>query len=266
MLRVLRSRTGLLVVALVALVWLGAAAVLAGSTRLGVALALAVLSLLAGWAMLAATRLEWLQRTQHRAVVERLRELPAAGTGSVQTPMTTLGTGAVGRAAAGSPVGRPREELLAELPGLGRRPSRPVVAGVVTPALADRIAEVADVVVLTPWAVVRTLDEAAATMLVVEERALREGVWFGAETTSALSLSAELDAALSWCGDRGASVVGVLAPGVGGVVTPLLRARYGVALPASDDLQPHGIPADPLLILLQEYAVAQHGSPAEATK
>lgn len=253
--RLLRSRavlvaTGLLLVAVV-----GAALVAAGSVRAGAALAVVALAALLWWCVLALTRLEWLQRTQHRSLVERVGEVAATGrTARGAGGPTPRPTGLVGRAAAGSPVETPRAELLVALPVPGAASGRPVVAGVVTRPLAAALAEVADVVALNPWLVLRTLEEAAPRALVVEEAALRDGVWHGVETSSGLALLGELEAALAWCAEAAVPVLGVPGPGTGGVSTPLIRARYSLTFPTDDDLRPEGTPAQPLLEALQGYA------------
>lgn len=252
--RLLRSRAVLVATGLLLVAVAGAALVAAGSVRPGVAVAVVALAALGWWCVLALTRLEWLQRTQHRSLVERLGDVAAPGRAQGTAGPTPLPTGLAGRAAAGSPVGTPREDLLAALPVPGAASGRPVVAGVVTRPLAAALADVADVVGLNPWLAVRTLDDADPRALVVEEAALRDGVWHGAETSSGLALLAELEAALAWCAERAVPVLGVPGPGAGGVSTPLIRARYSLTFPTDDDLRPEGAPAQPLLDVLQAYA------------
>lgn len=253
--RLLRSRAVLVATGLLLVAGVGAVLLAAGSVRAGGAVAVAALAALGWWCVLALTRLEWLQRTQHRSLVERLGEASGQARGPAGGGSTPRRTGLVGRAAAGSPVDTPRDDLLAALPGTaGPGPVRPVVAGVVTRPLAAVLADVADVVAVNPWLALRTLEDAVPRAFVVEEAALRDGVWHGADTSSGLALLAELEAALAWCAERSVPVLGVPGPGAGGVSTPLIRARYVLTFPTDDDLEPEGVPAQPLLEALQGYA------------
>lgn len=278
--RVLRGRTGLTVVGASVLGLAATVAFVVDAARLGAALAVLALVVLGVATLLAVTRVQWLQLTHQRAVrayagdVAELRDAVAAlqrgvpgPAGRFRTPVARAGGPAragalvVGRGAAASPVDRSRDELLAEILGDGVGGAdgawRPVVVGVMTPALRAALAEVADVRALRPWRVLAQVADVEPDYVLIEEAALRQGAWFGVEGTAALALGEELEDALAWCAEADVPVLGVLADGTGGAHTPALRAAYRLAFPADDDaLRPHGIPEQPLLEAVRRHAEA----------
>lgn len=259
--RLVRSRSGLAALGLVAVGAAAAAALASGRTALGAALAVLDLAVASALILMAVVRLEWLQRTHHRALRDALRattvpvDAAPAPTASAPAPAAGL---VIGRDAARSPVARSRPELLDDLgfgAARGDAGTRPLVAGVVTDGLATALEPVVELVRLQPWLTVGRLEELSPSCLVIEERALREGAWFGVEGTTTLGLTTELEAVLAWCRREGIPVLGIRSEDGGGVSTPVLRSSYGLGFPAAtEDLSPSGIPVRPFHRVLQEYS------------
>lgn len=264
--RLVRTRSGIAALGLVVIAVAAAIALLSGRTALGAALAVLDLAVASALVLVAVVRLEWLQRTHHRALRELLGTQASEPGIKVPAPVPASGkrTAAgpsIGRDAARSPVGRPRAALLAEL-GFGGTPGegdavRPRVAGIVTDGLAAALDPIVDLVRIQPWLAVERLEELMPSCLVLDEHALRAGAWFGVEGTTTLGLTTALEEVLAWCRRADVPVLGLRADGAGGVHTPVMRSAYGLGFPApEEELSPHGIPVGPLHRALQEYATS----------
>jgi hypothetical protein len=258
----MRSRAVLAATGSVVLACLGAGLLVGGSPQLGAALAITAVSLLLWSCLLNLKRLEWLERTHYRSMRDRLASIDEGtqthARGSQRA--TTRSAGLIGRSAAVSPVDIPREELIAEVLGAVRPGGRPVVAAIVTSPLWEALRNVADVVEVRPCLAADTVAAVRPSAFVIEEAALHVGLWHGVESSAGLGLLSELDAALAWCGEHAIPVLGVPAAEVGGVSTPLIRRRFALTFPTDTDLRPEGVPTQPMLEVLQEYAArVAHG-------
>lgn len=148
-------------------------------------------------------------------------------------------------AAAAVPDPERPHKLFAATYGMGSLDARPIeqprrgVAVIASTALVEQLERDYAVSRLHPGTELAELDHAEPTALVIEERALEAGVWFGALRATGAALFAELQAVLSWAQAQQVTVY-VLPDSVARPFSGALRrqasqlVRSGATAPAVD--------------------------------